>query len=143
LTEDKGLGSGAAEPRDADKKQSASHTEIASTAQLRPHAVRRRLPNRRPAETFDIEVAGLRYTATVGRFSDGRIGELFLNNHKSNSQADTNARDSAIVFSFAVQHGADPEAIRKALCRNEDGAASGPLGAALDIIAQDREGESR
>jgi hypothetical protein len=34
--------------------------------------------NRRLAETFEIEVAGLRYTATVGRFSDGHIGEVFL-----------------------------------------------------------------
>ena len=51
---------------------------------------RERLPNRRAAETFEVEVNGLRYTATVGRFADGRIGELFLANHKSNSQADTN-----------------------------------------------------
>ena len=32
---------------------------------------RERLPNRRVAETFDIEVAGLRYTCTVGLFGDG------------------------------------------------------------------------
>src|SRR5262249_16276279 len=72
---------------------------------------RERLPNRRASISFDFEVEGLRYTATFSRFADDRIGELFLNNHKSNSAADTNARDSAIVFSFAVQHGADPEAI--------------------------------
>jgi ribonucleoside-diphosphate reductase alpha chain len=96
---------------------------------------RQRLPNRRQAETFDLIVGGLRYTCTVGRFSDGSIGELFLNNHKSNSAADTNARDSAITFSVAIQHGADPEVIRRALCRDSQGRASGPLGCALDIIA--------
>src|SRR5262245_914601 len=95
---------------------------------------RERLPNRRPATTFEIEVSGLRYTATAGRLPDGRLGELFLTNHRSNSQADTNARDSAIVFSFAVQHGADPRAIRRALCRDARGRASGPLGAALDFL---------
>jgi hypothetical protein len=99
---------------------------------------RERLPNRRYSETFDFEVAGLRYTATVSRFSDGRIGELFLNNHRSNSGADINARDAAIAFSIAVQHGADPEVIRCALCRNSDGSTSGPLGMALDLIAGDR-----
>ena len=99
---------------------------------------RLRLPNRRASETFDIEVAGLKYTATVSRFADGRIGELFLSNHKNNSGADTNARDAAIAFSFAVQHGADPEAICRALCRDAKGHASGPLGAALDAIAADR-----
>jgi hypothetical protein len=97
--------------------------------------LRRRLPNRRLAETFELEVGGLHYTCTVGRFLDGSIGELFLSNHKSNSAADTNARDAAITFSIAVQHGADPEVIRRALCRDSNGNASGPLGAALDIIA--------
>jgi hypothetical protein len=94
---------------------------------------RRRLPNRRASISFDIEVAGLRYTATVSRFADGKIGEVFLN-HKSNSAADVNARDAAIAFSFAVQHGADAEAIRRALCRDSRGNASGPLGLVLDQL---------
>jgi hypothetical protein len=63
---------------------------------------RNRLPNRRHAESFEIDLEGLRYTATVGRFPDGSIGELFLN-HRSNSSADTTARDSAIVLSIALQ----------------------------------------
>lgn len=96
--------------------------------------MRVQLGNRRLAETFDFQVAGIGYTCTVGRFADGRIGELFLTSNKSNSTADTNARDAAIVFSFAVQHGADPEAIRSALCRTGNGLANGPLGAALDQL---------
>ena len=96
---------------------------------------RLRLPNRRASEMFDLEAGGLKYTASVSRFSDGRIGELFLNNHKSNSAADTSARDLAIAFSFALQHGADAEAIRRALSRDSQGQAQGPLGAALDVIA--------
>src|SRR5215475_6517539 len=99
---------------------------------------RRRLKNRRASETFDFEVAGLRYTCTIGRFSDGSIAELFLSNHRSNSAADTAARDAAITFSFAVQHGADPEAIRGALSRDSRGRASSPLGAALDILLGDK-----
>jgi hypothetical protein len=98
---------------------------------------RERLPNRRIAETFELEVAGLRYTATVGRFLDGRIGEIFLNNHKSNSGADTNARDSATVCSIALQCGADVETIRKAVCRDSHGRASGPLGAVLDRLVDE------
>jgi len=96
---------------------------------------RARLPNRRPAETFELECAELRYTCTIGRYPDGRIGELFLNNHKSNSAADTNARDVAIVCSIAIQSGADIDTIRQALCRDSHGRASGPLGVALDQIA--------
>jgi hypothetical protein len=69
------------------------------------------------------------------RLPDGSIGELLLTNHKSNSAADTNARDSAITFSIAIQHSADPETIRRALCRDSQGRASGPLGTALDLLA--------
>jgi hypothetical protein len=96
--------------------------------------IRERLPNRRASKTFEFEIAGLKYTCTVSRYRDGRIAELFLNNHKLNSAADTNARDAAITFSIAVQHGADSEVIRRALCRDGQGNASGPLAAALDKI---------
>jgi hypothetical protein len=95
---------------------------------------RQRLPNRRASESFTFELDGLRFTATVSRFPDGRIGELFLNNHKAGNQVDTNARDAAILLSFALQHGADAEAIRRALCRDSKGNALGPLGAALDLL---------
>ena len=100
------------------------------TERLRPE-------NWRRSFNFDFEVAGLRYTATFSRYPDGRISELFLSNHKSNSGADTNARDAAITFSIAVQHGADPETIRHALCRDSKGNASGPLAKALDVIAKE------
>jgi hypothetical protein len=81
-------------------------------------AARERLPNRRASESFSFELNGLRFTATVSRFSDGWIGEVFLNNHKFGNHSDTNARDAAIIFSFAVQFGADADAIRRALCRD-------------------------
>jgi hypothetical protein len=97
---------------------------------------RERLNNRRACETFDVEVGGLHYTATISRYGDGRIAELFLSNHKNNSGADVAARESSIAFSFAVQHGADAELIRRALCRDAHGNACGPLGQALDIVMQ-------
>jgi hypothetical protein len=98
---------------------------------------RERLPNRRLNVTFNFECAGLQYTCTVARFRDGRIAEVFLNNHKINSSADVNGKDAAIVCSIALQHGADIETIRKALGRDSRGTASGPLGAALDRLADE------
>ena len=97
---------------------------------------RHRLPNRRPSETFALECAGLKYTATISRFNDGRVGEIFLTNHKGGSHADTAARDAAITCSIALQFGADIETIRRALCRDGRGHASGPLEVALDLIAE-------
>jgi hypothetical protein len=73
----------------------------------------------------------------LGRFADGRVGEIFLSNHKANRAADTAARDSAIVASIALRHGADLDTIRKALCRASHCQPSGPLGTALDLIAEE------
>ena len=97
---------------------------------------RQRLPNRRLAETFDIEVAGLFYTCTVGRFPDGQIGELFPQNHKPGSQSDANARDAAVAASLALQFGCPLQTLRRALLRDPMGRASTPLGAALDLIGE-------
>ena len=97
---------------------------------------RQRLPNRRANESFSFELNGLRFTATVSRFADGRIAELFLNNHKFGNQSDTNARDAAILLSFALQHGAELETIQNALCRDSSGRALGPIGEAIDLIAR-------
>jgi hypothetical protein len=98
---------------------------------------RERLPNRRASETAELAAAGIWYTCTLSHYSDGRIAELFLSNHSA-SAADVGARDAGIAFSFAVQHGADSEAIRLALSRDSHGRLSGPLGAVLDLLAERR-----
>jgi len=98
---------------------------------------RERLSNRRSAEHFDFEVAGLHYTATVGRFPDGRIAEIFLQNHKTGSQADANARDSAVAASLALQHSCSLDVLRHAVLRDGAGRPSTPLGAAIDLIAKE------
>jgi hypothetical protein len=96
---------------------------------------RRRLPDRRASETFEVNCEGQTYLATVSHFDDGRLGEIFLTNHKAGSAADTAARDSAITCSIALQFGADVDTIRKALCRDSQAKASSPLGVALDMLA--------
>jgi hypothetical protein len=73
---------------------------------------RRRLANRRSAETLGLECAGLAYTRTVTYFADGRLAEVFLGNRKNNSGTDVVGRDSAVVLSIPLQHGADPDILR-------------------------------
>src|SRR5262245_16071479 len=96
---------------------------------------RERLPNRRLTETFELELNSRRYLVSFSCFDDGRIAEVFLQNHKPASQSDANARDSAIAASLALQHGCPLETLRKALLRDAQGNASTPLGVALDVIA--------
>jgi hypothetical protein len=97
---------------------------------------RERLPDRRASEVFDFEAMNLRFTASISRYPDGRVSELFCDNHKAGSAIGTLVRDAAILLSFALQHGADIEIIRRALCRDSQGRALGPIAQALDIVAR-------
>ena len=48
-----------------------------------------------------------------------------------------NARDAAVAASLLLQHGCQVDTLRKALTRNSDGSASGPLSRALDLLAEE------
>jgi ribonucleoside-diphosphate reductase alpha chain len=95
---------------------------------------RQRLPNRRSSFVFDFESMGLRFTASISHYRDGRVAECFIDNHKAGSAVGTLVRDSAIILSFALQYGASLSEIGKALSRDSAGRPLGPLGAAVDII---------
>jgi hypothetical protein len=99
---------------------------------------RQRLPNRRLCESYSFVCNNLSYTATVSRFGDGGLAEIFLSNCKAGSHSDGAGRDSAVVCSLALQYGVPVETIRHALLRDEHGVASSPLGMALDLIAESR-----
>ena len=96
---------------------------------------RERLRNRRRSETFTLELHGLHYVASFSRFDDGRVAEMFLQDHKPGSQSDSNARDAAVAASLALQFGCPLGVLRRALLRDAHGNASTPLGAVLDLIA--------
>ncbi len=102
---------------------------------------RERLPDRRPAETFNVEACGLKFRATIGRYLDGRIDEVFLSNHKVNSSAGIMASDCAVVCSLALQYGVPLETLRHALMRHSRGKPPGPLGVVLDKLAQEGNGD--
>jgi hypothetical protein len=96
---------------------------------------RQRLPDRRASTVFGFECNGLRYTASASWFDDGRLGEVFVGNHRSDSHADACAKDAAILASIASQFGAPLDVLRKALLRDALGRPSTPIGCALDSIA--------
>jgi hypothetical protein len=74
--------------------------------------------------------AGKIWVSTPRILRDG----LTLDNELPPTLFDTVMRDAAILLSFALQYGADFEMIRRALVRNGDGTASGPIGALLDLV---------
>jgi hypothetical protein len=95
---------------------------------------RQRPPNRREHESFTFDHAGMRYTAGIGRFEDGRLAEVFLNSPKTGTGIETAARDAAIATSLLLQFGCPAEVMRHALTRDADGGAAGPLGRLLDML---------
>jgi hypothetical protein len=90
---------------------------------------RERLPDRRNAELIDFKHGGRRWTASIGRFSDGRIAEVFLHAAKESPLLEL-AQESAIVASLALQSGCPIETLRHALA----GRDVGPLGAVLALV---------
>jgi len=117
---------------------------MASMTELQTHeqdgqgqATRTRLPNRRGHELIDFTHDGIRYTAGIGRFEDGRLAEIFLNAGKAGTHIETVARDAAITASLLFQQGASADTLRHAITRKGDGSAAGPLGALLDILANE------
>src|SRR6516162_7143797 len=96
---------------------------------------RERLPNRRASETLQFDHGGFRYVASVGRFPDGRLAEVFLSGPKVGTDVAFAARDASIMCSIGLQYGVPIEAFRHAIARNSDGSAAGPLGKLLDLLA--------
>ena len=99
---------------------------------------RRRLDNRRPCETFSFSCNNLDYTASIGRFANGDLAEIFISNSKAGSHSDAACKDAAVVASIALQHHVPLDVLRRALLRDARGVASSPLGVALDLVAGDQ-----
>lgn len=93
------------------------------------------LPNRRACESLEINARGVTYTATLGFYDDGRLGEVFLCGPKAGTDVEVNARDAAVVTSIALQHGASAEVLRHGLSRDEEGRALSPIGTVRDLLA--------
>jgi hypothetical protein len=100
------------------------------------------LPPRRHAETFEFIHEGHRYQVTLGFYMEadgvtpGRLGEIFMNAGKIGTALDIAVRDTAIAVSIALQHGADPEALRRAFLRDGAGRAEGVFGKLFDLMAR-------
>jgi hypothetical protein len=98
---------------------------------------RNTLPQRRLAETFDLQHGGKRavFQVTLGRYDDGRVGEVFISGAKAGTELDAVARDGAVLLSLALQYGVPLEVVRRAITREADGAPSTVLGAVIDQLA--------
>ncbi|WP_018407906.1 hypothetical protein [Methylocystis rosea] len=96
--------------------------------------LRRALPNRRAHEARQFEFRGAPYTVGVGRFEDGALAEVFIDCASKVMLPLGDDAKAAVCLSIALQYGAPADVIRKAVTRTTDGAATGIIGAALDLL---------
>ena len=71
---------------------------------------------------------------TLGRYDDGRVGEVFITGSKSGSDLEANVRDTAILVSLALQHGVPLATMAAAITREADGSPSTVIGVVLDKL---------
>ena len=87
--------------------------------------MRARLPNRRHSDIRMFEHDGRRYRATFGCFSNGNLAEIFLDTGKPDATIQMHADDASVLVSLLLQHGVQPEVIRRSI--------AGPIRVALDL----------
>lgn len=104
-------------------------------------AQRRRLPNRRHQEVYDVEHDQRTFQVCVGRDpADGEIREVFITGAKPGSQLSATLDDASILISLALQHGLTPAAFRKSMSRFQTSiyepatAPASPIAAAIDLL---------
>ena len=79
--------------------------------------IRRTLPQRRAAETFDMQFWNQLFRVTVGFYPDGTPGEVSIDRGKTGNDIQSIARDAGALLSPA-QHGTSMESVRHAITRD-------------------------
>jgi hypothetical protein len=95
---------------------------------------RERLPNRRAAETIQIEHGGQRFTVTVGFYPDGRAGEVFTHGMRIGSSLDALLADACVLLSLMMQHGIEARELASSMGRLGSAEPASIIGAVLDLI---------
>ena len=104
--------------------------------------MRRVLPQRRAAETFDLRFWNQPFTVTVGFYADGTPGEVFIDGGKTGQDIQNIARDAAVVLSLALSTVSPSRTIRHAVTRSGTGEAASILGAIIDMLPVTARGAS-
>lgn len=97
------------------------------------------LPPRRFSDNIQVISNGTFMTMTVGRYPDGRPGEVFVSDIKAGTAADALLRDTAILMSLALQYGCPIETMQHAITRDAVGGSSSFMGSLIDELAKEKE----
>jgi len=104
---------------------------------------RESMPSRRLSETFKFnhrwpDDREQIFLATIGFYSDGRVGEVWLATDKMGTTLDVSVKDSAMIISVGLQHGAQLDEFTNSFIRDSRGEPGGPIGSLIDILLNRR-----
>lgn len=89
------------------------------------------------------------YTATIGYYADGRIGDVFVRSGKAGSHASILLHETSIALSVAFQYGASARDMLKSMPHTGEigssalGDPEGPIGTLLAILAKEEARETK
>lgn len=97
--------------------------------------MRAELPMRRECETFEVSFDVQQpFIVTVGRYPNGKIGEVFVRAHKRDQLFDHMAKDMAVLISKLLQYGETLEDLSESMTRDAEGRPQALAGAVIDAI---------
>ncbi len=67
--------------------------------------LRRRLPQKRVGITHEVSIGGQRFVLRTGEYSDGTLGEIFIDMHKEGAAYRSVMNCFAIAVSLGLQYG--------------------------------------
>jgi hypothetical protein len=102
-------------------------------------ARRDKLPQRRGSESFETWFEGQQFVVTCSRFEGGGLAEVFVSAIKTTTLFDHLARDTGLLLSLALQHGASAETLATAVSRDGEGRPQGLAGHVLDVIERGKD----
>jgi hypothetical protein len=103
---------------------------------------RRILPMRRACETFELAFGGAKnaHIITLGFYSDGTFGEIFINSGKSGETIEAITKDAAKLVSLCRQYGCPVSVIKNVVTRDGQGRPESVIGAVIDCLKNEEEG---
>jgi hypothetical protein len=103
--------------------------------------MRKKMPNRRPAATWNIEFEQQQLTGTIGYDpATGLPREAFFSTRaKAGTLLDGLLYDTGVLLSLALQYGTPATSLAKSIARLEDGSPASPVGELIDVIVKEVE----
>ena len=95
-----------------------------------------RLPDRRAAETVQLDYDGARYMVTIGFYPDGKPGEVFTHGARSGSNLDAVLADACVAISCLMQHGVEPRDLAASMGRLGNAEPASIIGAVVDLVSK-------